>query len=377
MKGYIKDIDWMNIEPMKYWSAPASTPDGIKKEMVRNAIFSGEYLGALKVDGYYQRLIKDDDGNCFMIARNRNTKGEVVDKYAWVPQIHKWMDSLPNGTCLLAEAYLPNQEGSKNVTCILGCLKDKAIDRQKTTPLHFHIFDCMAFNGANFKDTPYATRAQYVQKLSEKYQNDFVHYAKFYEGEALWEHLQAYLAQGREGMVIMQKDAVVYTKRTPARVSIKVKQELRESIDCVIIGANPPTRLYNGKYLETWPYWENERTGEKINSPLAPNGFSECYIKAHYDGEPLAPISKMYYLGGAGSLKCGLVKDGQIEYFCDVSGIEEEILINWKDYVHKVCEISGMMLSKDIAGNISVRHPRFMGFRDDKTAADCRWEQVG
>ena len=40
MRGYIGKVDWLNIEPMKYWAFPASTSDTVKKETVRNAIFS-------------------------------------------------------------------------------------------------------------------------------------------------------------------------------------------------------------------------------------------------------------------------------------------------------------------------------------------------
>ena len=80
MKGYINGINWFEAEPMKYWSFTAGTSDEVKKTTVRNAIFSGDYLGSLKVDGFYERLLKDEDGNCFIIARSRNVKGEVVDK---------------------------------------------------------------------------------------------------------------------------------------------------------------------------------------------------------------------------------------------------------------------------------------------------------
>ena len=82
MKGYIKDIDWLNIEAMKYWSYPSSYKKDSKTE-IRNYIFSGQYMGSLKVDGYYQRIVKDEDGNCFMIARNKDVKGNPINKLDW------------------------------------------------------------------------------------------------------------------------------------------------------------------------------------------------------------------------------------------------------------------------------------------------------
>lgn len=363
MKGYIQGHDWLNEEPMKYWSFPASTSDATKKDTVRNAIFSGDYIGALKVDGYYQRLLKDEDGNCFMIARSRNTKGEIVNKIDWVPQLQAWMNTLPNGTCFLAEAYLPNNEGSKNVTSILGCLKDKAIDRQKVTPLHFHIFDCMAWNGEDFYDREYEYRISYVKTLQN---TTYIHPTEFFAGEALWEHLQMYLADGREGMVIMRRDATVYNKRTPARVSIKIKRELKETIDCIIIGANPPTKLYNGKSIESWQYWVNDITDERLE------------LKSHFDeyhkGAPIVPVTKNYYYKWAGSLKLGLYDvEGTLQHYGDLSGLTEEMLENWKSYLNVVVEVGGMMLD---AESKVIRHPKLIRLREDKYPEDCTTEQL-
>ena len=49
------------------------------------------------------------------------------------------------------------------------------------------------------------------------------------------------------------------------------------------------------------------------------------------------------------------------------------MLENWKNYVGKVCEVGGMSIDKE-SGHI--RHPRFMGWRDDKEPRDCGWEQI-
>ena len=363
MKGYIKKIDWLNIEPMKYWSFPASTSLETKRSTIKNCIFSGEYGGALKVDGYYQRLLKDEDGNCFMIARNRNVNGEVINKYEWVPQLHEWMNSLPNGTCLLAEIYFPNNEGSNKVTSILGCLKDKAIERQKDKPLHLYVFDCMAFDGENYFDTPYEARMNVLNKITYSYSNPYVEYAHMYEGEELWEHLQDFLASGREGMVIMRKDAKVYSKRTPARVSIKVKKELKETIDVVIMGANPPTRLYNGKEILTWRYWEDIMTGEKLEGEL---------YNRYSDGEPIEPVTKTYWNEWAGSLIIGVLKDDKVVTIGSLSGLTEEVLSNWQKYKGKVAEISGMQIME--TGGI--RHPKFVQWRDDLTVRDTDWYRI-
>lgn len=362
MTGYIDGFDFVNMEPMKYWSYPAAQAHKQKDE-VYNYIMSGDYIGALKVDGYYQRLIKDDDGNCFMIARSRNTKGEVVNKLEWLPQLKPWLEKLPAGTCFLCECYWPGNEGSKNITSILGCLKDKAIARQKDNPLHLYVFDCIAWAGEKLIDTPYEERASYVRQAANECISAYVEYAEFYSGKELWQHLQSYLASGREGMVIMRRDAKVYQKRTPARVSIKVKKELQQTLDCVIIGANPPTRVYTGKEIETWTYWEDLKTGERLNG---------AYYNEYKLGRSLEPLTKNEFYGWCGSLKLGLIKDGEWIHIGDVSGITDEVKANWKQYVGKVCEVGGM----EIMDTGGIRHPKFLGWRPDKQPDECEYSQL-
>ena len=368
MKGYVNGIDWINAEAMKYWSHTAATPPEKRNAEVKNAIFSGDYIGALKVDGYYERLIKDEDGNCFMVARSKNVKGEATEKLAWVPQIHSFMKSLPNGTVLLSECWLPDHEGSKGITSLLGCLKDKCISRQeKGQKLHFYIFDVMAYNGSDFSKVKFSDRVFKLHQLSYLYVNDYIEFAQYYEGAELWEKLQSFLAEGREGMVIMRKDAPVYFKRTPARVSFKVKQELRQSIDCFFTGrASAPTKDYNGKEIESWQYWIDQDTDERL--PLG-----NYYYDAFMNGKRYIPVTKPYYLHYAGSLEIGCVdKDGNVVPIGFLSGLTDEIKMNYKDYEKRVIEVGAMELN-DTGG---LRHAKMLGWRPDKTWRECSIEQL-
>lgn len=369
MKGYIDGIDWVNAESMKYWVFPASYTQEKKKSEYNDAIYSGRYLGSRKVDGFYQRLIKDEDGNCFMIARSKNVKGEAVNKIEWVPQIIEFMRGLPNGTVLLSECYLPGNEGSKNVTSLLGCLKEKCIARQETgQKLHLYIFDVCAWNGKNWVDKPAAERFVWVNE--QKSSCPYVEYAHYYRGPELHEKLQEYLANGYEGMVITREDCPIYFKRTPAHMTIKIKQELRETIDVIVLGANAPTRLYGGKEIESWKYWEHMLTKEKLEGEL---------YKKYSDGEPIEPITKAYFHGWAGSLIIGLYDAAadKVIPIGSVSGLTEEVLQNWQSYKGKVLEVGGMQLMRDDNGKFTgIRHPKVISFRTDKTARECTMDQV-
>ena len=370
MKGFVNGIDWINAEAMKYWSFPASYTDEKKKNEVHNAIFSGDYLGALKVDGYYQRLIKDEDGNCFMIARSKGVNG-AIDKYEWVPQLHPFMDKLPNGTVLLSECYLPGNEGSNKITSLLGCLKDKCIARQEAgQKLHFYIFDICAWSGENFIKKPAEERFEGVSNLQQLYavwlsdvncgiNCDVIEFAQYYRGPELWDKLQEYLGSGREGIVITRKDCPIYFKRTPAHMTIKIKKELQETIDVVILGANAPTRNYGGKEIETWKYWEDTFTGEKLLGE---------YFKDYYNGKNIEPITKAYFYGWAGSLIIGIRKDDKLVPIGSLSGIEEEVLANWQSYKGKVAEVTAMQIMD--TENHGLRHPKLLRWREDLTPRD-------
>ena len=372
MKGYVDGIDWINAEAMKYWSFPASYSIEKRKAELNNAVYSNNYLGALKVDGYYQRLIKDEDGNCFMVARSKNVNGEAVNKIDWVPHLKPFMNSLPNGTVLLCECYLPGNEGSKNITSLLGCLKEKCIQRQESSQkLNFYIFDVCAWDGKNFVNMRAEDRFTFINKLKNEYEAfECVQWAKYYRGQELWDKLQEFLAEGREGMVITREDCCIYFKRTPAHMTIKIKQELRETIDVIIVGANAPTKLYGGKEIESWKYWGNTVTGEKLEG--------EHYMDM-FQGAPLEPLTKAYFNGWAGSLIIGLydATTNKVVPIGSVSGLTEEVLQNWQDYKGKVLEVGGMQLMRDNEGNFTgIRHPRALNWRTDKTARECTMDQV-
>ena len=367
MKGYVDGIDWINAEAMKYWSFPSSyTKD--KKTETRNMIYSGEYTGAIKVDGYYERLIKDEDGNCFMVARSKNVNGEAVEKIDWVPHIKSFMSSLPTGTVLLSECYLPGDEGSKKITSLLGCLKEKCIARQeKGQKLHFYVFDVMAYAGKNMTAISFADRIECLKELSETYQDEYVTWARYYEGEALWNQLQGALADGREGMVIMRKDAPVYFKRTPARVSLKIKKELKETLDCFFTGrAAAPKRDYNGKEIEKWQYWINQDTDERL--PI-----ENHYYEAFMEGKRYIPVTKPYYFHWAGSLEIAVLKNGEEFSLGYISGLPDEVKMDYKNYKNKVVEIGAMQFDKE---SNHLRHGKILSWRDDKNWSDCVYEQI-
>lgn len=375
MYGYIDGLDFVNLPAEKYWSF-SKTYKGNKKEEIKYMITSGNYIGSIKKDGHYARFIKDEDGNMILQGRTQSVSGEYLNKIEWVPQCQSFFDAIPNGTCLLGELYFPNQKGSRKVTTILGCLKDKALDRQnKGEKLCYYVFDVWAYNGKNLLKTTAETRMNtYLDyELLDLFDNEeYVEKAEYYSGNELWEKLGDALSSGEEGMVITRKDSFIEPGKRTARKTLKIKQEINDTIDAFIDGDyKPATRDYKGKTpLDQYSYWENIKTGEISG---------KCKFLEYTNGEPWEPVSRLYAFGYAGSISFSVMKDGKPVRIGYISGITDEmrkgIVENPEKYIHKVFELSAMEI-EHIGESYSLRHGKIEKERLDKNYLDCDFSQI-
>jgi hypothetical protein len=374
MYGYIDGIDFNNEPTEKYWSFPKSYK-GNKSEETKQMILSGEYIGSEKKDGWYARIIKDEDGNIILHGRDKSVDGTYHNKVEWVPQCQSFFDSLPNGTCLLGELYFPNQRGSRRITTILGCLKDKALERQsKGEKVCYYVFDVWAYNGKSLLNITMKDRIEkYLNKelVSFFVNQDYVHKAIYFEKEELWNELGKILSRGDEGIVITKKNSTPDPGKRPARKTLKIKMEIEQTIDAFIDGSyKQPTRLYTGKEIEIWEYWENVKTLEKVNKNM--------YFE-YSRGGAWEPVTKNYFYGRAAALSFSVMKDGIPTHIGYISGITDEmrdaIVNNPERYKNKVFEISAMEI-ENIKGQYSLRHAKIIQERPDKNYEDCDWSQI-
>ena len=364
----IDNIDFHELPVQKYWSFPSGYKKDSRAE-TQNMIFSGDYVGARKMDGAFYKFIKNDDGSMELIGRSKSVSGDYLNKIDWVPQFHNFFNNLPNGTCLLGELYFPEKEGSSNVTTIMGCLSQKARERQeKGMKLHYYIFDILAYNGKSLYQMNIEERITYLNDILTIKNSNYefcneVDIAKYFEGAELWKQLQNILNNGGEGVVITRKGTCYQPGKRPARQTLKVKKELQETIDCFFTGhATAPTKEYTGKEIETWQYWLNERTGKKIQGE---------YYKEYFNGAPLVPITKPYFNSWAGSLEIGVIKNDKVVPIGYLSGLSDEIKANYKDYKGKVIEVTAM----EVLETGGLRHAKVKQFRPDLTIKDCTWEK--
>lgn len=378
MYGFIDGYDFGEMEPMRYYAPPSTWSDEKKRDNARAKIFSGDWLGAEKKDGYFAKLIKDEDGNIILYSRSRGVNGKFADKHEWVPHLNSFFDSLPNGTCLLGELYFPKQPGSRCVTTVMGCLKEKAIERQnKGEKLHFYVFDCLAWDGKNWLNETAKSRFTWVSAFAPI---GYVSFAQYVSGADLNTMLQEILARGDEGIVITHEKGLYEPGKRPSKTTLKIKKELKQTIDCFFTGiGSAPTKEYTGKEIETWKYWQNQITGEKVEAEL---------YKEYRSGCPIIPVTKGYFNGWAGSLEIGVLrhKEGSrckingIEYHDTevfpigwLSGLPDEMKANPKKYAFKPIEVTAMEYD---AFNHSLRHGKMVGWRADLGIGDCTFDKL-
>lgn len=371
----IENYDFWNLDCEHYWS-------GTKKEnprtLAKNFIFSGEYIGSRKCDGHWFSFGKDlsDEHQYWLRSRTAGVNGDYANKLDWVPHIKDSLIRLPNGTVLIGEIYFPNNEGSKNVTTVMGCLLDKAIARQeKGEKLHYYIFDVLAWNGKNMMNTPLEKRVELLNTtVRDFFKGDpYIHTAIYYEGQELWDYIAWALNKGYEGVVIQRKDSLYTPGKKTARKSLKVKKEIEIEIDAFLTGrVKAATRDYTGKEPEHWEYWLNTRTGQVL--------FGEENYDTYLENGIVIPVTKDFYCDLPSSVEFGVVgKDGEDVSLCWIGSITDEMKIRIKEDPNrlrgKVAKITAMEID-DVSN--SLRHSKIKEWRadGDKSMSECTIDQI-
>ena len=247
--GYIIDgVDFHALEAQKYYAPPVSEDPIKTKKRVNERIFSGEWLGALKRDGAFYRFTSNENGEMELLGRSKSkTTGDYLNRLDHVPHLQNFFEKLPNGTCLLGELYVPSNEQAKSTTAIMNSLTPRALKMQANEPLKYYVFDVLAWNGESWINRPAKERFEFLNNCAQNYIDSNVEWAHYYYGKELWEKLQSYIADGNEGMVIINERAPYRPGKRSTKDSLKIKKELKETIDCVVIGMNGPSREYTGK----------------------------------------------------------------------------------------------------------------------------------
>lgn len=328
----------------------------------------GTWFAQLKKDGALYMFVKGLEGQTYLFGRTiSKVTGLLTEKSANVPHIIAPLSQVPNGTILLGEIYYPGKT-SKDVTSIMGCLPEKAIERQNGSygPIHFYIYDCLGFNGTSLLKYDNWTRYQVTKRIFEKYPiaRNEIELAEAWESN-IYGNIGIALRSGEEGMVVKKKTALYEPGKRPMTM-LKAKQV--DYIDAVIIGFKEPTVEYTGKEIETWQYWMTE---EGVNLPV---GFHYGEFK-----DPIIPITKHAYYGWNNAIEIGAYdENGQLKSIGTIASgltdfMKEDMTKYPEDYLYKVCEIQCMSLDKKAK---TIRHGFLVSMREDKNPTECLLSEI-
>ena len=361
-------MNLFDVERERYWGIPTTTSKEKREEIINSIVNDDNYICSEKVDGNWGAFIIQDSKIEFQ-TRGRGVNGEFGDVEFKVPHLVEELREagFKDDTFLIGEIYLPGGN-DKSVGSILRCLTNKALARQeKSGYLRYRVFDCWYLNGESLMDTPLEKRISKLKYFMAGKPSHYVELSEYFPSCEAKSKLATILAQGGEGIVLQKKNGKPEPGKRTARKTLKLKREFDREIDVVCTGIVPSTRSYTGIDLENWSYWENIKTGEKVMGQ---------YYTSFIRGNGFEPITKGYYYGWPGSINCGVFKGQEIVDICNVSGLEDslrkELAANPDKFVLKPLKIIGMEFTKDF----KVRHPRFLGFRNDIDAKDCTWEKI-
>lgn len=334
------DFSYLNLPAPQLINKPKSEADLYER------ITSGDYFGEVKKDGALYQIVKDVNGEVFLFSRTISKKtGFYVNKIDNVPHIKGWAEhTLPNDSILLGEIYYPGLT-SKDVTKVMGALPAKAIDRQKNNPIHYYVHDILRYNGVSFLSKSNLERYNILMDTSLS-GDSWLELAGIYT-ENLPAVLDSVFAAGEEGMVFKKKDGLYLPGKRP---TYNVKAKTEDTVDAIITGFVAPERVYTGKELDSWGYWEGD-----------------------------TPVTKAYANGWVAGIEIGAWdNNGHIIPFASVTSgmtdfLRDDMAVNSTKYLGKVVEVQCMSKDKDA---MSLRHPRLVQIRDDKEGTDCRLTNI-
>ncbi len=367
-------MNYFEMGVQKYWSPTAAMPKEVRQQHLQQMIESGQYLWSEKFDGNFTRAVITKDRNALQtrgISKVTGTYSELQDKVFFWDAV---VNAFQNGdTVILGELYLSGGR-DKDVGAICRCLTPKARARQKDQKLEWKIFDVLALDGRDMINEPIEVRSKYIEQVVARINHPLVTGVPYHEmNNKFFDELNEIFARGGEGAVCYRKH-IVYTpdKRTSAWDTVKVKQEITDYIDCVIMDVVPCEKNYNGDDMAHWTMWKNTRTGEIVQGE---------YFSAYQLGEPYIPISRNYFYNYPGAMTVGVYNDKhELIPLCNVAGLTDELKARLRDDFDSLylCPVSigGMMISNTDSG-LSIRHPYLHSIREnDIRPEDCTLNKI-
>jgi hypothetical protein len=299
---------WAMLEPMKYYDKKREDlSDNLKKKydaMINNE--NNEYIATCKYDGEWTMFIKWDGQYLIRSRSLSKVTGAYGDKTAHLPHLVEEMQKWPDNTVILGEVCWGDFGSvSTDVGTILRCLPAKAVERQKERKLVVKMFDLLAIAGESWLNVPYGSRLMQLRNYEGWIDSEYFTITNICPPDKTpAEFADEIISQGGEGVVIQREDYVYEPGKRAAWKTLKLKQRLPE-MEFKVVASIPATKEYNGKYPESWPYWEIER---EVYYPAGDDEFGNEWFTpckeielvenpAEEDKSHGMPVTKPYFFG--------------------------------------------------------------------------------
>lgn len=313
------------------------------KKKLDSLLDSPEYAMEEKIDGCHYKMI----GHRFFSIEN-------VEKTDNFPHLRDFFKQLGMANLILdGEINYPGKTAQYCVH-VTGALPSGAKHFQDMNGyVHFTIFDILRTPKGNWTiNNTYRERRKMLEYFYNTFVKDtemekYIHLVEVrYTNKR--EYVQSLLDAGLEGGVLKHLDSLYVMGKKPMWQWMKIKQE--DDTDLVIMGFEAPKRIYEGKNLENWPYWEDDPVQGKV------------------------PVTEFHYKGWIGSVILGAYVDGVLTRICTASGMSKEVRRqmseNPESFVGRVARVTFMEKTTDGYP----RHPNLKNLHEGKLPEECTWE---
>lgn len=382
----------------------------------------------LKYDGHRGLVFIGDKFRVFSrrVSKKTNWYSENSDQ---VPHIRDTATNGLFGTVLDGEFDYGNT--SMGVQSVMGSLPERAIKFQEENGnITFKAFDILYYKGVNIQKMPLWKRKIYLAKAVMEIGNEFIQYAVMYmesKSAMLFSKLVTeyesdmkvtnfilnsvadiesyrrlflrFIEKDKEGIMLKSMYGIYEQKRSKAYLKVKGQS----TWDCVVMGYTESTKVYDGKELGKWKYWEVDGELMELHG-----GQAGAISISEKQGVECIPVTKPHFMGWCGGISFGVWKPFDYDKFMqdgghemhidqmrdegvlnnfgeelrelvqvgDCKGLTEKIMQdikeNGNDYIGKVVEVKANGIIDEEKG--SLRHPRFEKWRWDKEPESCLWE---
>jgi len=302
-----------------------------------------DWLFEIKWDGY--RVVAFiEDGLVRLVSRSQNDLTAQFPELGSLPQFVKAERAILDG-----EIVALDDEGSPSFSLMqqrTGFQPGKRrLSRREGVPVIYYAFDLLYLDGADLRRVALEQRKQLLQERIEA--GGVVQFSDHYAEKGL-DLFEAARQRGLEGIVAKKRTSAYAEKRTGDWLKIKITQRQ----ECVIGGYTGPegSREYFGA-LVLGLY---DQQGRLIHVGQVGTGFDQKTLKEMFARlQPLKTKQNPFY--------------GEIGGLRKVQFVRPELVaeIKFAEWTHESAE-----------GGMKLRAPVFMGLRADKSAEECRLEEV-